>query len=679
MKSPHMAGPRTRWAAGWVLGATLVAGQAEAGTFNADGSFVFDPTAVQIYDFEDGVPDPIDEESDPINAAQSDTALSGETVVTVEEFQSADFEVDVLGGRHTYRASMWVRGGEPAAYFVVTHEGENAANELSTLFPTGRVTSDGWVELANEGLRVDGTRSGAVIGVFSPGGGVEVDAIEIVVDGSVEGEVNIPCEGAFQGDTCGAGQICLWNECHNVNGWVPPIPADRDDVALYLENRIRFLFGPFINRSLDMPASLAALQAMKQAKDPWGYWNGFTKAVRLLHDGHTNTYGLATFAQDNPRPINVCFLEGIADESLSTAPSDPLYRDILVSHVGPDHDLGLKAGDRLVRVDGQHPIAWARSLVDINWSMSSASNHETFAELASSLRSFISRYAHTIEVIRCGSTPNSCGPVEIIDVSAIAFDEPDTPAVVYSCDNRPLRHLPDSPPDHSGGVFVGKVNEALPNEAIYGLEWESLYTTNGNDGVGAPLEAAVQTFQSEGATGVILDHRTGTGGTLAGPSILWSWAVASHDISYMETRQRAEDEQPTLLQGQIVYNGALSNGWVDVAGSSNPTTIPVALLLTEDVSASDWLPLGMKGAPNVRIFGPYQTNGAFSTRYELGYWFGINYIMASADTYVPDGSTMNGRGVEPDEIVFPLQSDLMAGKDTVFEAALQWVRQEMNP
>jgi len=675
-----MVGPRVRWVAGWVLGATLVTGQARAGTFNADGSFVFDPTAVQIYDFEDGIPDPIDEEADPINGGESDSALSGDTVVTVDQFQSADLLVNVLGGRHTYRASLWIRGGEVAAYFVVTHDGENAADEVSTLFPTGRVTSDGWVELANEGLRVDGERSSAVIGVFSPTGGVEIDAIEVVEEGAIAGPVNTPCDGAVQGDSCGEGQICVWNECQNVNGWVPPIPDDRDDVALYLENRLRYLFGPFLNRSLDLPVSLAALETMKNAKDPWSYWNGFTKAIRLLHDGHTTTYGLATYAQDNPRPINVCFLEGQADASLGIAPSDPLYRDILVSHVGPDHDLGLKAGDRLVSVDGQHPIAWARSLVDINWSTPSASNHETFAELASALRAFISRYAETIEVVRCGTTPNSCGPIETIDISAIAFDEPDTPATIYSCDNRPLRHLPSSPEDHSGGVFVGKVNEALPNEAVYGLEWESLYTTNGNNGVGADLKAAVQTFESEGATGVILDHRTGTGGTIAGPAILWSWAVPSHEISFMQTRQRAEDEQPTLLQGQIVYNGALSNGWVDVAGSSDPTDIPVALLVTQDVSASDWLPLGLEGAaPNVRIFGPYQTNGGFSTRYELGYWFGINYVMASADTYVADGSTHNGTGVEPDVIVFPKQSDLMQGKDSVFDAALQWVRQETNP
>ena len=211
------------------------------------------------------------------------------------------------------------------------------------------------------------------------------------------------------------------------------------------------------------------------------------------------------------------------------------------------------------------------------------------------------------------------------------------------------------------------------------MEWESLSTTNGQDGVGAALSAAVQSFTSEAAAGVIFDHRTGTGGTLIGPAIVWNFAVQNHPISLMHTRQRAEDEQPSLSEGLAIFDQALAQGWVDHAGSSFPTTMPVALLITEDVSASDWLPLGMKNAgPNVRIFGPYQTNGGFSTRFILGYWLGVNYVLASGDTFLPDGSTANGTGVEPDVVVLPLQSDLLAGKDTVFEAALSWVRQELG-
>ena len=87
----------------------------------------------------------------------------------------------------------------------------------------------------------------------------------------------------------------------------------------------------------------------------------------------------------------------------------------------------------------------------------------------------------------------------------------------------------------------------------------------------------------------------------------------------------------------------------------------------------------MKGAANVRIFGPYETNGAFSTRYQLGYYLGMTYVLATGDSFVADGSTQAGTGAAPDVVVLPKQSDLLAGRDTVFDAALEWVRAEVQP
>jgi C-terminal processing protease CtpA/Prc len=81
----------------------------------------------------------------------------------------------------------------------------------------------------------------------------------------------------------------------------------------------------------------------------------------------------------------------------------------------------------------------------------------------------------------------------------------------------------------------------------------------------------------------------------------------------------------------------------------------------------------------VKLFAPFQTNGGFSTRYSFGYWLGVNYVIAVGDTYDVTGTTRNGRGVEPDFVVRPKQSDLLVGKDTVYEAALAWVRQELAP
>ena len=655
--------------------ASLVSLRAGAASFAADGSLLFDPEAAATFDFED---DAAPAEGAEITADPS--ALSGGKVLTLAAFGGSDLAVTLPPEPRTYRVSLWFRGGETIGDLAISYS--DRPDEVAALYPTGRVTSDGWVELANDRIRVDGTRATSVtVGLFSPAGS-QVDAVELTADGELPlGEPNASCRGVADAAACAPDQVCMWSVCRNVDAWVPPIPADRDDVTDYLEARLRLLFGPFAERTLDLPGALVGIEQMRAAEDRWTYWNGFTLAVRRLHDGHTTTSGLSDFVLENPKPVSVCFLEGEADLSQGAAAKDAEYLDVLVSHVGADHNLGLSRGDRLVRVDGQHPIAWARGLATFYWSQPAISNHVTFAEIASRLRSLIPRFAHEIEVVRCNGSA-SCGLVETISISDLPRDPAGTPVDVVTCDNRPLRHLPTSPADHASageGVFSGIVVESNDTEKIHGLEWESLFVTQGSP-LGAALGGAVGTWKSQGARGVILDHRKGTGGTNAGSEILWNYAVPRHASNYYQDRQRAEDEQPSLEEGMATFQDGIDIGLVEYAGSTTPvTTVPVALLLTEDVSASDWLPFGMKGAPKVRLFGPFQTNGAFSTRYSFGYWLSMSYVMATGDTYAPDGATLNGTGVTPDVIVLPKQSDLVAGKDTVFETAIAWVRQELAP
>jgi hypothetical protein len=661
----------------FAFAALLSSGTARAGSFAPDGTFEFDPTAVATFDFEDaGDPD-----AGMTNMAD-EHALAGKQVIAVVPQQGVDLPVKMPATRGTYRVSLWLRDGEVIGDVEISYE--NRVAEVVALFPTGRVTSDGWIEVANDHIRVDGPRlTGFTVGLFAPASNAVVDAIEVVPDGD-ENELpsppNAKCSKAGD-NACAADQVCVWSECRNVSGWVPPIPADRDDVADYLAGRMHLLFGPYQERTIDLPVSDVYLSQMRLAKDRWSYWNGFMAAVRRLHDGHTSTSGLADFVLRNPRPLAICFLEGDADLSHAAAPKDPEYLDVLVSHVGADHNLGLRAGDRLVRVDGMHPIAWARSLLGINWSQPSISNHVTFAELASSLRGMISRYAGSIEVIHCDPQANTCGGVEAISIADLPPDPPGTKASRVTCDNRPLRHVPGAPADHATGdtVYGGLVNEAQPAEKIYGLEWESLYTTNGSDGVAGDLNTAVNTWDGD-ARGVILDHRTGFGGTILAPEILWNFSIKYRASDLYVDRTFAEEEQPAVADAKARFEAALNTPRMLYIGSNAPRVdVPVALLLTEDVSASDWLALGMKGGQNTRLFAPFQTNGGFSTRYAFGYWLSLNVVLAVGDDIQPDGTTHNGRGVEPDVVVLPKQSDLLAGKDTVFEAALAWVRQEAAP
>ena len=649
-----------------------------AGTFAGDGAFSFDARAAATLDFEE----PLQPGSGG-KVTKDDGALSGASVLVLGAYGQVSLPVELPKTARTYRLRLWARGGEVVGGLELAYGTPGRTDDVAALYPTGRVTSDGWVELGNDGVAVDGARLvGANVSAFAPGGAA-VDAIEIVPEGDLVvpgGAPNPACGGATDPLSCRAGQMCLWSECRDTATWVPPIPADRDDVAAYLASRLHFLFGPYLERKVDMPAVDAALEQMRLAQDRWAYWGGFLLAVRRLHDGHTTTNSIADYVMRNPRPIAVCFLEGDADLTHGAAPKDPGYLDVIVSHVGGDHTLGLHAGDRLVAVDGMHPIAWARSLVAVNTSQPGISNHTTYAELASTLRATISRFARTIDVVRCDAGTGSCGAVERLAIDELPMDAPSTPVDNVVCDNRPLRHLPGAPADHAIGeaIYRGLVIGADPAEKVYGMEWESLMTL-GNDALGGELEAAVASWRAD-ARGVILDHRTGNGGTIVGPQILWSFGVPQHASDHYVDRAGAEDELPAIEDGKAIFDAAVAAGTVGYAGTANPNTkVPVALLLTQDVSASDWLPLGMKGAPSTKLFAPFQTNGGFSTRYSFGYWLGLGYVVAVGDTFVPDGSTHNGRGVEPDVVVLPKQSDLLAGKDTVFEAALAWVRGGLAP
>jgi hypothetical protein len=662
---------------------TLMTSAAHAGDFSQNGSYSFDAASIARWDFADGVaPEPLKMDDEAVEVVDRSDALSGAKVALLKSFQSLDLVVDAPAAAGRYRASLWLRGGDGVGYVGVSHTSFEQTDDVAALYPTGRMTSDGWVELANDGIVFDGARSKVVVGAFCASGPCEIDAVELVPDGQPQGEVHAACEGSSDVSSCQPGEVCLWYECKNARAWLPPIPDERAQLSDYLANRMQYLFGPFFNRSNNLPHAMAAIEGMRSADNPWDYWNGFGHAVRLLNDGHTTTSNLSDISLQNPRPLNLCFIEGHADLSHDKVPGDPFYMDVLVSHVGSAHNLGLAPGDRLVAIDGKHPIAWARAQRQHFWSQSSASNPRTYAEFASGLRRSISRFASSLDVIRCDAMTQTCGEVETIRLADLPAVPPGAELEPFvRCDNRPLRHLASSPETHGGGynaVYYGIANESDANEKIYAVEWESLSTSNGNDGVGEALNDAVTQVITD-ASGVIFDHRTGTGGTILGPKIIWDFAVERHELTYYEDRQRAEDEQPTLAQGAATYAMGKNRGEVDYAGSLSPNAMPVALLITEDVSASDWLALGMKGQAGVKIFGPYETNGGFSTRLSFGYWLGVSYVIASGDTYLPGGETLNGTGVAPDVVVEPQQSDLLQGKDSVFEAALAWIRQELTP
>jgi hypothetical protein len=677
-------------------GAVVAPSAALAGGFDEQGYFVADPAASAFEPFVQPVrfvPDDVEPAclNEWFTVVEAPDALEGSTFarVRVENGDCAErFVVDVPPEKASYTASVWIRHGSGGARITVAYPEETGLPLVSArMAPTGRATSDGWIELATNELSVDGTLSPVVyirFVDFASEQGVDLDALELVKSGAFRAP--LACEGA-RDPVCGEDAVCVGGTCRYGALSVPPLPPAeiRDDVVSALQERVRLFFGGRKTRMVDLPIALATMEQMRSAKTGWQFWNGFARGVRELHDWHTSVGG-AFLEGGAPGRLNACFIEGDADLTHDVWPRHPLYDDILVSHAGAD-GVGLQAGDRLVAVDGEHPIAWARKLVDVDWGYHVATDASSFADFAEDLggtNGTIRRYAKTITVIRCDATTQTCSDqIENIDVKDMV-DVGGGPNV--RCDNRPYYHLGAASPDpatHNVGYnfFHGKVDATTDEEAVYGMVWDTLYGGGDPNGwVNGTIRSQID-FWKQNARGVILDHRAGNGGTLDAPEYMTDLVRPPEILAVvrMPIEIAAFDGPSTPEEGIALFNESKFDSPFNVGDAAHDPALPVALIVHRDGSASDYMPLGMQGAPKVKLFGPGPTAGAFSTFIQFSYWGGISFQLASGDTISKDGDALIGAGVMPDVVVDQRQSDLLAGVDTIHEAALAWVRQELKP
>lgn len=686
------------------LFAVAPAAIARAGDFDAAGRYVPDADATVFEDFVAPVrylaPGDVDCSLPAFTVVEDPTALSGATVARVFEQNPQChelFRVELPAKRASYRATVWVRHGIGASRINVEYPADtNLPTLTARLAPTGRATSDGWVEMSSNDFPVDGTVVGADgttpiaylrIQDLAAKEGIDVDALEIVPSGTFVDERT--CEGV-RDPACGEDALCIGGRCVQGDWWVPPLPAEgalRDDMIASMKGQLENFFGGQKTRTVDLPLALATLDQMREATSAWKFWNGWATAMHQLHDWHTYSTG-SVLENGAPGRLNACFIEGDADLSHGIVPKNPQYKDILVAYAGEDAQ-GLTAGDRLVAVDGLHPIAWARGLYDVDWGFHIASDANSFADFAEELGGrggLILRYAKEITVVRC--KPDALGdvqcdgPPETLSVKDfVSTGAGDS----VSCDNRPLYHLGANGPNplthRVGGKFYrGPVDGTTPDEQIYGLVWNTLFGGGDpNSTVNKAISDAITDFRAN-AKGVILDHRTGNGGTLDAAELMTSWirqkAVAA--VVRMPIASAGYMGPFDTTEGLALVAAADPLDRYDVGGD-DPVTIPVALLLHRDGSASDYMPFGMKGAPHLKIFGPGPTAGAFSTYIQFSYYGGISFQFASGDTIAADGTSLMGHAVQPDVIVLQKQSDLLAGKDSIHEAALAWIRAENQP
>lgn len=568
---------------------------ARALTFDRDGMVHFERNAAATVGFETG---PAITGVSYLSSTATSTPIEGTGYARISTARSlVTFPLALPKVRAAYVARLFARSNRLVGGVDIEYPDDGRAPGGSArFFPTGRVTSDGWYELTTNRFSVDGTRSSTVsFSLYASG--ADIDALEVVPDGAFK-ELGV-CEGVTD-SRCGPGEFCSAGFCRDGNLGVPPIPPGehRDSVVGFLSGRLRAFFGGRYTRAERLPRALATIETMRDATTPWDYWNRFATALHQLHDWHTKIN--APFQTEGRGAFPICVVEGDADLSRDVAPSSPRYPDVLVSHVGPEGNSGLKPGDRIVAINGLHPLEFVESLDAVDWSIWKADDPDVHAESAERLRYALRRWGVTLTIIRCDPQTKSCSPPETLPVTSLPKTEP---AVYPTCDHRPGYHLVSGNPDavtHNGGSIAhGLLKDSQAGEALYGMIWDDVYMDSPSNN---PYSAAIDEFRAN-AKGVVLDHRTGNGGTQLAAEYLTSLFRPTAFIgasSPFNGTVGLFDPPFDNAFGLTLLAAFSSSGAYNVGASSFRPELKTALLLARDGSASDWFPMGMKGGGRER-------------------------------------------------------------------------------
>jgi hypothetical protein len=189
----------------------LSSARAHAGEFDAQGAFTFDANAILTLDFATFTRAP-DAGAGSAGIGPDTSALAGSNVLTVT-LKDAGYPIplELPSNQGEYTLSYWLKG-DCAGGFAVDYD-DGSSGSVSSAFPTGRATSDGWIEMKTQPFRVDGTKSGVDARMFLSAYDADkpttvvIDAVEVIAAGAfVETKT---CVGLDTATACGAGELCV--------------------------------------------------------------------------------------------------------------------------------------------------------------------------------------------------------------------------------------------------------------------------------------------------------------------------------------------------------------------------------------------------------------------------------------------------------------------------------------
>jgi len=339
-------------------------------------------------------------------------------------------------------------------------------------------------------------------------------------------------------------------------------------------------------------------------------------------------------------------------------------KTLLVYKAIENHPLGLVPGDIVLGYEGKpwhelYPqlIAAELPLTGLWWG-SSPSAYEHSWLMAAGLNWHL---FETIDIRKhqSGETLHlSTAPLEDLNTEILGTEQLPIPGVTM---NR-LGDIADNSPV-SWGVIEGT-----------NIGYIYIWAWSGDADV--LFENAVRDLTLDQDTeGLIVDFRTNYGGNmfLSNPALSILFNKPVETVGFV-TREDFDDH----LSFQVAGNPA------NYVIPGTPDTFynkPIAVLLGPGaLSAGDQVALRMKFHPRARLFGKSTTtafNGPSIVSLRQGWFF--RFAIADAYLLSEPGHNLTHDELVVDEPVWLTPEDVAAGKDTVVEAALDWIHKENEP
>jgi len=556
---------------------------------------------------------------------------------------------------------------------------------------TSRATTDGFIELTTG--PIDGAIAGAPLaglllvaaGSAPKGASFLVDALEIrrVSPTPVSGGA---CTVAHESDDCRKGATCIEGLCLDsavVYGALPDEEARADIVARTATYLTRFqddrhaVAAATAGFAKEMPAIAST------ADSPAAFYRSFAASVGAARGAHTAApapkpysraaAGATSFVRQVGTELNACF--GLVEMDLAGGGRG--YGVYAVTSKS-----SLRVGDVITHVDGESVDAWIARLAPEHGVLGADPDSDR-PMIASQLHLLVARYAATTDVKRCTSA-GACETVAV-DVAALRR-QGESVAEPLVC----------SPRFELGVEVPFGVDEHAYEAAIAHIAPDGVLTlhTNGEPTDDPTWVNVVKGAFDAGSDRLLVDKRRGDGG---GGDALATWGrymrrgtgygiffVSRVDHTHVDGPPGFLDELLGSCSGHSFFGRCVLAQHESYPAQPGALPRKVAWLTVLDGSASDMSTYFARGAPGTRIFGPNRTLGLFGALGVMGSflpgWTGgyVQFGDVRSGTTPEErraGAWRSGRGVEPDEIVVQLQSDLVLGKDAMLARAHAWLNE----